>query len=452
MRMTWLLPSRDRGPRLALGGLLVLLAVLLAPLAVTPASAQDASEAVLGRVFSGAGPDQVRHAGVTITAADEAGAEVASGQTDENGEVRLELPGPGAFVVALDVSTLPEGLVPRGEVSERSLNVQAGRTGNALFPLDETDGEGGVIAGGPGEATFSDKLSAVPQLFVDGLKLGSIIAITAIGLSLIFGTTGLVNFAHGELVTLGAVVAFLFNASPAGPGWHLVLAAIIAVVVGAGAGGAMESGIWAPLRKRGVGLISMLVISIGLSFIIRNIIQIVYGGGTRPYTNYNIQSAVDLGPISIVPRDLWIIILSTAVLIGIGLMLQRTKIGKALRAVADNKDLAESSGIDVDRVIRFVWLLGGGLSAFGGVLLGTTEQVNFNMGFNLLLLMFAGMILGGIGTAYGAMVGSLVVGVISQVSTAFFSVQLKFVWALVILIIVLLIKPQGLLGKAERFG
>ena len=449
MRLTWPSPGRHRSVRLALGGLLVLIAVVLSP---QMAAAQDGGEAIGVRVQT-PGPDAVRHAGVAAAITDANGEQVASGVTDDNGEVELGLPGPGDYVASIDPATLPEGFVPRDGVVERETSVQAGRTAFALFALDATDAEGGIIdTGTPGERTFADKLESVPQLFVDGIKLGSIIAITAIGLSLIFGATGLVNFAHGELVTLGAVVAFLFNASTAGPQWHLIIAALIATVVGAGAGTGLEVGVWAPLRKRGVGLISMLVISIGLSFIIRNVIQIIYGGGTRPYTNYNIQSAIDIGPISIVPRDLWIIVLSFVVLVAVGLMLQKTKIGKALRAVADNKDLAESSGINVDAVIRFVWMLGGALSAFGGVLLGTTEQVNFNMGFNLLLLMFAGMILGGLGTAYGAMVGSLVVGVISQVSTAFFSVQLKFVWALVILIIVLLVKPQGILGKAERFG
>ena len=450
MRSTWRVPDRSRHSRPAAAALLLLLALLLGPL--SPASAQD-GERILGRVFSGAGADQVRHAGVTLVVTDEGGSEVTSGETDDAGEVVLELPAPGTYTVTLDTATLPEGLAPRNEVTEREQSIQAGRQGNALFPLDEVGEDGGVVSTGtPGERSFGDKLSSVPQLFVDGIKLGSIIAITAIGLSLIFGTTGLVNFAPGELVTFGAVVAFFFNASVGGPGMHLILATVLAVIAGAGGGYALERGIWQPLRGRGVGLISMLVISIGLSFVIRNIILIIYGGATRPFTNYNIQQAMDLGPISIVPRDLAIIVLSAVVLVGIGLMLQRTRIGKALRAVADNRDLAESSGIDVNKVTIFVWMLGGGLSAFGGVLLGATEQVNQNMGFNLLLLMFAGMILGGIGTADGAMVGSLIVGVVSQVSTAFFSVQLKFVWALLILIVVLLIRPQGILGRAERFG
>lgn len=432
-------------------------ALLALPLVgLSPAAAQEEATQALARVFSGAGQTQERYEGVGITVLDADGAEIATATTGPEGEALVDLPGPGEYTVQLQTDTLPEGFLPRDEVAERTNTVQEGRQLNALFPLVPGDGTGspvqGAPAGGASDDGFFRNIGSVPQLFVDGIKLGSIIAITAIGLSLIFGTTGLVNFAHGELVTLGAVVAFFFNASPAGPTIHLVFAAVAAVAIGAVAGGGLESGIWQPLRKRGVGLISMLVISIGLSFIIRNVILIIYGGATRPFTNYNIQEQLDLFGLRIVPRDLAIIGLSFLVLIGIGLMLQRTKIGKALRAVADNKDLAESSGIDVNRVIRFVWLLGGGLAAFGGVLLGATEQVNVNMGFNLLLLMFAGVILGGIGTAYGAMVGSLVVGVISQVSTAFFSVQLKFVWALLILIIVLLIKPQGLLGRQERFG
>jgi branched-chain amino acid transport system permease protein len=402
-------------------------------------------------VFSGAGQDQIRYPGVAVVVLDEDGNEVAAGETDDQGEALLEVPEPGTYTITIDPATLPEGFVPRGDVTERTNDVQAGRTANALFPLDEA-GAGGAAPPVGGGRTFRDKLASVPQLFLDGIKLGSIIAITAIGLSLIFGTTGLVNFAHGELVTLGAVVAFFFNAAGGGPRIHLVFAAVLATIVGALAGISLERGVWSPLRNRGVGLISMLVISIGLSFIIRNVILLIYGGSTRPYRDYNIQSRISLFGIAITPRDLGIIIISTIVLVLVGLMLTRTRIGKAMRAVADNRDLAESSGIDVGKVIRFVWLMGGGLAAFGGVLLGSTEQVNVNMGFNLLLLMFAGVILGGIGTAYGAMVGSLVVGVISQVSTAFFSVQLKFVWALGILIIVLLIRPQGLLGRAERFG
>ena len=139
-------------------------------------------------------------------------------------------------------------------------------------------------------------------------------------------------------------------------------------------------------------------------------------------------------------------------MVGLSLFINRTRMGKAMRAVADNRDLAASSGIDVDRVILFVWAAGGGLAALGGVMFGVTEQVSYQMGFRLLLLMFAGVTLGGLGTAYGALVGSLIVGIFVQVSTLWVPVELKNVGALVILILILLVRPQGILGQSERVG
>jgi branched-chain amino acid transport system permease protein len=133
--------------------------------------------------------------------------------------------------------------------------------------------------------------------------------------------------------------------------------------------------------------------------------------------------------------------------------LQRTRVGKAARAVSDNKDLAEASGIDVDRVILSVWVIGGALAALGGVFYGVTQGAGYwDMGFNLLLLMFAGVILGGLGSAYGAMVGSIIVGLVSQLSNLWFPPSLQNAWALLALIIVLLVRPQGILGRAERAG
>lgn len=428
--------------------LAVLVAVLATLLGATAAQGQDAEQQLRVRVFTGQGPNQERIGGVAFTVADPDGEQVGEGVTDDNGEALVPLPAPGQYTVTLDPGTLPEGLVPASGALELSPPpVQAGRTGNALFNLVE--GELGAVAsgGGPG---FGSRFARVPQLVLDGIKLGAIIAITSIGLSLIYGTTGLVNFAHGDMVTFGAMVAFWLNVT--GPRLHLLLAAPFAIAAGGLLGYGMERGIWNPLRARKVGLISMLVISIGLSFVLRFVLQILFGGGTRPYRNYNLQDSVRVFGQQIAPRDLWIIGLSLVVLVAVGLMLNRTKIGKAMRAVSDNRDLAESSGIDVARVIRFVWLLGGALAAFGGVLLGTTEQVRYLMGFDLLLLMFAGVILGGIGTAYGAIFGALVVGIVTQVSTAFVSTQLKLVWGLLVLIVVLLVRPQGILGRAERFG
>jgi branched-chain amino acid transport system permease protein len=144
--------------------------------------------------------------------------------------------------------------------------------------------------------------------------------------------------------------------------------------------------------------------------------------------------------------------MSVVVLLGVAALLQRTRIGKAMRAVSDNPDLASSSGVNVERVILVVWGMGAGLAALGGIFQAAVTNVNYLMGFQLLLLMFAAVVLGGLGTAYGAVIGSIVVGLATEVSTVWFSSELKFVWALVVLIAVLLVRPQGILGTRERVG
>jgi neutral amino acid transport system permease protein len=196
----------------------------------------------------------------------------------------------------------------------------------------------------------------------------------------------------------------------------------------------------------------MMIVSIGLSLTLRSIIQLFFGGIYRPYDQYNVKHGIDIGPIRASAEDLWIILIVLTVIVAVASMLQFSLIGKAMRAVSDNPDLAASSGVDVERVILFVWALGGGLAALGGVLFGIQQQVQFEMGFRLLLLMFAGITLGGLGTAYGALVGSFVVGVFIELSTIWIPTELKNVGALVVLILVLLVRPQGIMGRAERVG
>ena len=158
------------------------------------------------------------------------------------------------------------------------------------------------------------------------------------------------------------------------------------------------------------------------------------------------------GPVSLPPRDLVIMVVAIVVLVLVACLLQFTRIGTAMRAVSDNRDLSESSGIDVDRVTLYVWFLGGGLASLGGVLFGLNQVVDYEMGFRLLLLMFAAVILGGLGTAYGAMLGGLAVGLVSMLSTLWFPSQLMEAWALALMVLMLLFRPQGLLGRRERVG
>jgi neutral amino acid transport system permease protein len=213
-----------------------------------------------------------------------------------------------------------------------------------------------------------------------------------------------------------------------------------------------DRGLWAWLRRRGTGLIAMMIVSIGLSIFLRYLFLYIFGGETRSYNQYITQNAIELGPIGLPPRDLWGMLIAIVVLLLTAFALLRTRIGKATRAVADNPSLAAASGIDVERVIRTVWVAGAALAALAGVLLGVSQQVNWQMGFQVLLLIFAAVTLGGLGTAFGALVGSIVVGVFIQMSTLVVAPELKNVGALAILILVLLVRPQGILGRRERIG
>jgi neutral amino acid transport system permease protein len=424
-----------RFPRIVLG---VVVTALLVPLLAGAALAQ-AGEAVRGVIQAQDDEgEQVPVEGVEILVTTADGEEVGTVVTDENGQYSFDLPGPGDYRATLIQESLPEGTQLRDpERDTLEFSIRPGQSRPLLFPLGEGQDRGGQF------------LRQALQLFVEGVKFGLIIAISAIGLSLIFGTTGLVNFAHGELVTFGAIITWIINVLMGVP---LIPAAILGIIVGALFGGLNNAVLWRPLRNRGTGLIAMLVISIGLSLLLRYIYLYQFGGRTRPFGQYAVQRAINIGPIAIAPKDIIGVAIALAVLIAIGFLLQRTKIGKAMRAVADNKDLAESSGINAERVVMFVWVFGGGLAALGGVMLGLAEQVSWLMGFQLLLLMFAGVILGGLGTAYGALVGSLVVGIFIQMSTLVISPELKNVGALLVLIVILIIRPQGILGQAERVG
>ena len=206
------------------------------------------------------------------------------------------------------------------------------------------------------------------------------------------------------------------------------------------------------MRKIGIGVYSQMIVTIGLSILLRYILKYLFGGDPRFYRDYTAQTDISLGIASTTPKDLAAMAFSIIVLGLVGYSLQKTRMGKAMRAVADNRDLAESSGIDVERVIRLVWIAGGALAALGGVLLGLSEVLNWLLGFRMLLLIFAGVTLGGLGTAYGALLGCLMVGIGIQVSTLVIPIELKNAGALLVMIIVLMVRPQGILGRASRIG
>jgi len=397
------------------------------------AAADNHTTTVSGRLVNAGQPV----AGAEIRVVDTSGAEVARATSADNGRWTVEVP-VGELVFEIVPESLPEGVTVQSSVTR---TVTAGRTNSVVFSFGEV------------RTTHATPLyERVIRLTVDGLRFGLVIAVAAIGVSLIFGTTGLTNFAHGELVTLGAVFAWVFNVTM---GMPLLLASVLAVIVGFGVGWLNNAGVWRPLRKRRVGLIPQLVVSIGLAISLRYLILMFFSDRQQAFADYPVSAERKWGPIAITDINLFTIAISVVVLVGVALMLQKTQIGKAMRAVSDNRDLAASSGINVERVITFVWCLGGGLAALGGVLLAMSElggRVQWEMGFKLLLLMFAGITLGGLGTAYGALLGCIVVGLLVQLSTLFISPDLKYVGGLLILIFILIVRPQGILGSRERIG
>jgi branched-chain amino acid transport system permease protein len=373
-------------------------------------------------------------AGVTISVSGAGFTGLAT--TDAEGTWLVAVPKPGPYSVELDEATLPEGTTPpvRNPIDTFA---DQGTPRTINFALGERERN---------VASFWDRAA---QLGVEGIRLGLVIALGAVGLSMIYGTTGLTNFAHGEIITFGAMVTWFFNVTL---GLHLILAAVFGVIVTGIAGGLLDRGLWKPLRRRGTGLIAMMIVTIGLSLALQNLYLIIFGGASRPYDQYAAQAGIRMGSVILTPKDMISMVLAAVVLGVSGLLLLKTRIGKATRAVSDNPALASASGIDVERVILVVWVAGAALAGLGGVLLGLTQQVSFNLGFQLLLLTFAAVTLGGLGTAFGAVAGSLVVGLFIQLSTLFINPELKNVGALGVLILVLLVRPNGLLGRRSRVG
>jgi branched-chain amino acid transport system permease protein len=408
------------------------------------ANAADAENSIIVSVQDQANNNGVSEkkpvTGVKVSVSNSAGLAIGEGVTDSAGLATIPVPAKDDYVVTLDVVSLPSG-VTLVEGTKTVVNIlKDSFTTNSKRVT--------FFAGSVGESGAS-LFDRVAQRLVDGIRLGLIIAICSVGLSLIFGTTGLTNFAHGEMVTFGGLIAFWFNVLLGIP---LLIAAPLVIALGGVLGLAMNGIIFAKLRKRGIGLISQLVVSVGLSIMLRNMYLYQFGGRTRPLDDFSLQVAKSFGPVSITMRDLTTAIISLVVLLGVAAFLQRSRTGKAIRAVSDNPSLASSTGIDTQKIIRVVWFAGGALAAMGGVFRGLDEQVGFEMGSGLIFLMFAGITLGGLGSAYGALIGGFFVGLLVELASLVVPAELKNAPALLILIIVLVVRPQGILGRKQRVG
>lgn len=351
-------------------------------------------------------------------------------------------------------------------------------------------------------------MTQVLQYVVNGVAFGAILALGAIGLSLVYGILGLSNFAHGDLLAFGAFMALYFGISAYAGNVHLLTIALVlgaalllvaaadrwwprrltrgerttaavfgAVLVttgvalrlaGAGAGTSdrvlflatllaiactvlltvgLEFALWRPLRRRRATLLTLVIVSVGLSIIIRNVLQLGFTGESRQFERPGLVADEYFG-VLVSPAQRLTVFLAVVLIAGVHVFLRYTRTGKSMRAVADNLDLARASGIDVDRVVVYVWAIAGALVAVGGVLLTLIQNNNMyvNMGFAVIVPLFAAVILGGIGSPYGAMLGGLVVGVAMKTSALWLGTEYELASAFLILALMLLVRPQGLLG------
>ena len=291
----------------------------------------------------------------------------------------------------------------------------------------------------------SKGLHDVAQRGLNGLSSGSIYALGAVGLTLVYGILRLVNFAHGDFLTFGAYMAYLVNVTW---GLPLVVAIFYAMATTAVLGIFLEKVMWGPMRARGAGMLQLLLMSIGLALVIRYVIQFIWSTELRQL-EVNLTDTVQFLGLTIGRTNLIVIVIGFAVLLGTGLMLRYTLLGKRMRALSDNLDLAETSGIDTSRVILWTWVFAAGFAGLAGVLAGAITQLQPELGFELLLPIFAAVVMGGIGNAYGALAAGLLLGLVIEWSTLFIDARWKTAIGFLVLILVLMIRPQGIFGRAR---
>jgi len=289
------------------------------------------------------------------------------------------------------------------------------------------------------------------QLLANGLVTGSVIAIAAVGVSIVYGILRLVNFAYGDLMAFGALAAYAFN----GPlGIPLVAAAALAMVATAVLSLLLDAVLWRPLRAQRAGFMSFFLASIGLALVLRQALLLAYGPQSQTY-RVDPYKVYVFGSVRLSQAQFVTIVTAFVVILALGLFLARTSLGRTMRALADDKALAAIAGVDVNRTIALTWVLSGLLAAVAGVLAGLVQTTfDPNFGFQLLLPIFAAVVLGGIGSAYGALAGGLLLGIAMELSTwssLFGGVDpvYKPVVAFVVLAGALMVRPQGLFGRAR---
>jgi branched-chain amino acid transport system permease protein len=299
------------------------------------------------------------------------------------------------------------------------------------------------------------------QQLADGLILGSIIALGAIGLTLTYAILRFANFAHGEFLTFGAYLALLalgqfqaMSTATFGPlsfGWPLLASLAVAMLATAGLALLLDRLLFARLGRAGVA-IAVVMGSFGAALALRNLLFFAFGGEPQYYSRA-IQIALPLlprsvlGGVRVTPDQLAVLGITVLLVIAMHLFLSRATLGRAMRAVAHNPQLATVTGIDVAAVVRWTWIIGAGLAAVAGVFAGLTVQIRPTMGLDLLLPLFAAAILGGIGSPLGAVLGGLIVGIAESLAVPLVGAEYRAAVAFLLLILILLVRPTGLFGE-----
>lgn len=424
----------------------LLLALLLAPFlvlmtsgtanaAVTVMCLPKADETACIASTMGSRTEPIAGVDVILTAPDGTEERVTTG---DDGKWSFTVTETGEYTVSADKETLPDGFELENDTVSVKVNKLGGSFG-AILQLRSED-----------YSATTSKTDEIIQSTVNGLRLGLLLALASVGLSLIYGTTGLSNFAHAEQVTLGGMMGYLFVNQ-----WGLSLwvGGLLVVAFCAFTGYGQDRVLWQPLRRRGLGLTQMMIVTIGLSLALQYTYQLLVGARTVRVVQDNPEVST-FGPVTITHQSIVAMVISVVVLAAVGFALLRTRIGRATRAVSDNPALAAASGIDTDKVIRLVWTVAMGLAGLSGLLYAlVVNGIKWDSGLQILLLLFAAVTLGGLGTAFGALVGALIIGLVVELSPVFgMPGDFKYATALLILILLLLVRPQGLLGKPQRVG
>lgn len=444
---------------LSIGLCSLLLGLLAVPTTAYAAEcAPDPTTACIQGIINTSTGEPAANIGVALSG----GADSLTTVTDSAGRWAFSVSTAGTYTVTVDPQTLPEGQFLKS-VASREVTVQLNNLSSALFPLSDTAG-GAAESGAPGgTGSGESEAAAAPttvsaaadfswprfwQQFMSGIRMGLLIALASLGLSLVFGTTGLSNFAQGEMVTLGGLLAAVFM----GLLGNLWLAATAAVVASAGLGWAQDRVLWRPLRRRRLSLMQMMIVSIGLSITLQYLFQFFFGSSVIRIDTATPQTLTLFG-VTLTVQSYLAMGISLLAIIAVGLGLKFTRFGRATRAISDNPALARASGINVDRVITIVWVVGGGLAGLSGVFFGLVfNGLTWFIGGSMLLMLFAAVTLGGLGTAFGAFVGSMIIGMMVELTNIWLPGDLKFATALLLLILILLVRPQGIFGRKERIG